>query len=93
MAIRADVGGDRLAVERTAKTRRKNEQRMSTTDSLGCWVKEFPPQRTASRLWASYRDEIEVGGCTRCVLAATTTAASSAILGCEQTKAKGVDRG
>jgi hypothetical protein len=31
-------------------------------------------------VWASYRDEIEVGGCTDCVLAATTAAAVSAIL-------------
>jgi len=50
-------------------------------------------RQSAARLWASHRDEIEVGGCTGCVLAATTAAASSAILGCEQTKAKGVDRG
>src|SRR5262245_60192119 len=49
--------------------------------------------RRAARLWASHRDEIEGGGCTGCVLAATTAAASSAILGCEQRRAKGVDRG
>jgi hypothetical protein len=47
----------------------------------------------AARLWASHRNKIEVGCCAGCVLAATTAAASSAILGWEQTKAKGVDRG
>jgi hypothetical protein len=31
-------------------------------------------------VWASHRNKIEVGGCTDCVLAATTGAASSAIL-------------
>ena len=36
----------------------------------------------------SYRIEIEVGGCTDCVLAATTAAAVSAILEREHTKAK-----
>jgi hypothetical protein len=32
-------------------------------------------------LWASHRNKIDVGGCTDCALAATTAAASSAILG------------
>jgi hypothetical protein len=45
----------------------------------------------AARLWASHRNKIEVGGCTDCVLAATTAAASSAILGHEHER-KGVDR-
>ena len=105
------------AVERTANDAPQDEQRTSTTCSLGCWVKEFPPLKglrlardahthtndpafvlfrkpadgsRRTRLWASHRNEIEVGGWTGCVLAATTAAASSAILGCEQTKAKGV---
>jgi hypothetical protein len=52
-----------------------------------------PATWSPSRLWASHRTEIQVGGCTACVLAATTTATVSAILGREQTKAKGVDRG
>jgi len=45
------------------------------------------------RLWASHRNKIDAGGCTSYVLAATTAAASLAILGCEHTNAKGVDRG
>jgi predicted component of type VI protein secretion system len=39
-------------------------------------------------VWASYRNEIEVGGCTDCVLAATTSAACSAILNYTNTNAK-----
>ena len=42
----------------------------------------------AAPLWASHCHKIEVGGCPDCVLAATTAAASSAILGCEYTNAK-----
>jgi hypothetical protein len=42
----------------------------------------------AARLWASHRNKIEVGGCTDCVLAATTAAAASAILEREHTTQK-----
>ena len=42
----------------------------------------------ARRMWASYCNQIEVGGCTDCVLAATTAAAVSAILEREHTNAK-----
>jgi hypothetical protein len=45
------------------------------------------------RLWASHRNKIEVGCCTDCALAATTAAFSSGILDCENTNARGVDRG
>jgi hypothetical protein len=44
-------------------------------------------------LCASYRKRIQVGGCTDCVLAATTAARSSAILEPDHTTAKGVDHG
>jgi hypothetical protein len=107
------------AVDRTANDAPQDEQRTSTTYSIGCWIKEFPPSigrrpnrdaRTCTNdpgvrafpqppegarpwlaLWASHRNKIEVGGCTDCVLAATTAAASSAILGHEHER-KGVDR-
>jgi hypothetical protein len=39
-------------------------------------------------VWASHRNKIEVGGCTDCVLAATTGAASSAILERDHMNAK-----
>src|SRR4051794_22571842 len=43
-------------------------------------------------LCASHRNEIDVGGPPHCVLAATTTAAPSAILGARNNESKGVDR-
>jgi hypothetical protein len=38
------------AIERTAKDAPQDEQRTSTTYSLGCWVKEFPPLKNGVSL-------------------------------------------
>src|SRR3954452_18067697 len=43
---------------------------------------------SAALLWASHCNKIEVGGCTDCVLAATTSAAAWAIHEREHTNAK-----
>src|SRR3954470_20008848 len=46
------------------------------------------PDAMSRPVWASYRNEMEVGGCTDCVLAVTTAAAVSAILEREHTNPK-----
>src|SRR4051794_22775310 len=83
-------------------TARPCQRPAGTSGSPACPVLDPVPRvlfpqagrrQSAARLWASHRDEIDVGGCAGCVVAATTAAASSAILGCEKTKAKGVQRG
>src|SRR4051812_50068195 len=46
------------------------------------------PDAMSRPVWASYRNEMEVGGCTDCVLAGTTAAAVSAVLERGETKPK-----
>jgi hypothetical protein len=85
-AMNAGARADGYAAA-SARRRSKRAMRLPLATArlhpvLAGWLLFRKPAKgtSAARLWASHRSKIEVGGCTDCVLAATTTAASSAIL-------------